>query len=251
MKVKNLKKRIREKNVTIGTWLTIGHTSIVEIIAESSFDWITIDIEHNLINPENLKNLILAGQSRGLAVLVRVPSINEVDIKYALDAGADGIIAPMVNNLNDAKRLISFSYYPPIGKRGVGLSRAQRFGKNFNGYLKWASEELILIAQIESKEAIDNLEELCQISEIDSFMIGPYDLSASLGMPGSFDEPLVKKYLENFKLTCKKYRKATGIHIVPVEPKRAKEALDEGYSFIAFGADFNFLLKGCENVSKI
>ena len=251
MKAKNLKYKIAKGEKTIGTWVTLSNTSIIEILAESSFDWITIDIEHNLINPENLKNLILTGQSRGLAVFVRVPSINEIDIKYALDAGADGIVAPMINTIDDARRLVSFSYYPPIGKRGVGLSRAQGFGKNFDSYLKWASKELILIGQIESKEAIDNLEELCQISQIDSFMIGPYDLSASLGKPGKFDEPVVKKCLEKFKMTCREYKKATGIHIVPIEPNGVKNSIDEGFSFIAFGTDFNFLLKGCENVPEI
>lgn len=251
MKAKNLKKRIRENNLTIGTWLTIGHSSVVEVLTKYNFDWIAIDIEHNLINLDLLRHLIIAGQAKNTAMFVRVAKNEEVSIKYALDAGADGIIVPMINSLKDAEDLISNSYYPPKGKRGVGLSRAQGYGDNFTEYLKWAEHELTVIGQIEHIDAINNLDSISKISGIDALMIGPYDLSASMGYHGEFDNPKVKQAIEKFNKICKKNLMSKGIHIVDIEEERVLDAVRENYSFIAYGTDFNYLKKGLKSKTNI
>lgn len=251
MKTRNLKKRIRENNLTIGTWLTIGHTSIVEILSQYKFDWIAIDIEHNLINLDSLRNLIIAGQANNTAMFVRVAKNEEVNIKYALDAGADGIIVPMINSVEDAENLISYTYYPPKGKRGVGLSRAQGYGDNFNEYLEWTENELVVIAQIEHIDSINELELIAKNGGIDALMIGPYDLSASMGFPGEFDKVEVKQAIKRFNTVCKKNSMTSGIHIVPIEEKRVNRAIMDNYSFIAYGTDFNFLKKGLNTKQNI
>lgn len=251
MKVKNLKKRIKEKKLTIGTWLTIGHTSVVEVLSQAKLDWIAIDVEHNLISLDTLKHLIIAGQASNTAVFVRVAKNDEVSIKYALDAGADGIIAPMINSAEDAEKLVSYAYYPPTGKRGVGLSRAQGYGDNFSQYLEWVENELTVIGQIEHIDAINNLESITKIDGIDALMIGPYDLSASMGHPGQFDRPEVKKAIEKFNVVCKQNQMASGIHIVPIEEYRVEDAVKENYSFIAFGTDFNFMKAGLKSMDKL
>lgn len=250
MKAKKLKKRIKENKLTIGTWLTIGHTSVVEVLTQAKFDWITIDIEHNLIGLDTLRHLIIAGQANNTAMFVRVAKNDEVSIKYALDAGADGIIAPMINSAEDAEKLVSYAYYPPKGKRGVGLSRAQGYGDNFSQYLKWVEKELTIIGQIEHIDAINDLESISKVDGIDALMIGPYDLSASMGYPGKFDRPDVKEAIEKFNVICKKNQMASGLHIVPIEEYRVQNAKNENYSFIAFGTDFNFMKAGLKSMLK-
>lgn len=251
MKAKNLKERIKENQLTIGTWLTIGHTSIVEVLSQAKFDWLAIDVEHNLINLDTLRHLIIAGQANNIAMFVRVAKNDEVSIKYALDAGADGIIVPMINSEEDAEKLVSYAYYPPKGKRGVGLSRAQGYGDNFNQYLDWVEKELTVIGQIEHIDAINDLESITKVDGIDALMIGPYDLSASMGYPGQFDRPDVKEAIEKFNVVCKKNQMASGLHIVPIEACRVENALKENYSFIAFGTDFNFMKAGLKSMDKL
>ena len=241
MRNTTIKKKINSGEITIGTWVTIGHSSIVEILCDAGFDWLTIDLEHNTINQENLRNLIIAGQAKNIPMFVRVPKNDEVFIKKALDAGADGLIIPMINSGQDALDAKNYSYYPPIGKRGVGLSRAQGYGNNFDNYIKWNSKNLTIIAQIEHIDAINNLEEIVKVKEIDALMIGPYDLSASLGIPGKFDNQVVKDALDTFISKSKKNTTSIGQHIVPLDDWRFKDAVENGYSFIAFGTDFQFL----------
>ena len=251
MKARNLKKRIMDNKTTIGTWLTIGHTSVIELLAQANFDWIAIDIEHNLIGLDTLRNLIIAGQACNTAIFVRVAKNDELCIKYALDAGADGIIVPMINSLGDAEKLVSYAYYPPTGKRGVGLSRAQGYGTNFSKYLDWAEKELTVIGQIEHIDAIDDLELIIKVKGIDALMIGPYDLSASIGYPGKYDHNDVKKAIQHFNYVCKKNQMASGLHIVPIEISRVQEAISDNYSFIAFGTDFNFIKAGMKSMFEL
>ena len=233
MKAINLKKRIKDSHLTIGTWLTFGHTSIVEVLTQAKFDWIAIDVEHNLISLDTLRHLIITGQANNTAMFVRVAKNDETSIKHALDAGADGIIVPMINSAEDAKKLISYAYYPPKGKRGVGLSRAQGYGDTFHDYLDWVDKELTVIGQIEHIDAINDIESITKVEGIDALMIGPYDLSASMGHPGQFDRADIKDAIEKFNTVCKKNQMASGLHIVPIEEHRLENAIKENYSFIA------------------
>lgn len=241
MRDNSVKSRIRNGEITMGSWVTIGHPSVVEIMAHESFDWLTVDMEHNLIDPSALRELITAGQLHGKAMFVRVPKNDDVYIKHALDAGADGIIVPMVSTIEDARNAVNHCYYPPKGTRGVGLSRAQGYGKKFEEYKRWVDDNLTIIVQLEHYKAIENLRDIAAVEEIDAFMIGPYDLSASLGFPGKFDLPIVKESIDKFRETCIEKDLSMGLHIVPIEPKRIDKAIEEQFSFIAFGTDFQFM----------
>lgn len=251
MKDTSIRSRIRKGDVTVGTWVTIGHTSIIEILCDAGFDWLTIDLEHNTIHQETLRHLIIAGQAKGVAMFVRVPKNDEVYIKQALDAGADGLVVPMIDSHEDAIKAVQHAYYPPKGSRGVGLSRAQRYGEAFEEYLGWANTNLTIIAQIEHIDAIEQLEKIASVDEIDALMIGPYDLSASMGYPGQFDRQDVKEAIKKFNIVCKNKEMASGLHIVPIEENRVKSAIIEEYSFIAFGTDFNFLKAGLKSMNKL
>lgn len=251
MKDSNIRSRIRKREVTIGTWVTIGHTTIIEILCDAGFDWLTIDLEHNTINQETMRHLIIAGQAKGVAMFVRVPKNDEVYIKQALDAGADGLIIPMVDSHENALKAIQHAYYPPKGSRGVGLSRAQGYGEAFEEYLDWANKNLTIIAQIEHIDAIEQLGEIARVDEIDALMIGPYDLSASLGKPGQFDDEMVNTALDDFMRITDHCKVNIGQHIVPLEQWRFEDALKKGYSFIAYGTDFQFLRESKKEVNSL
>ena len=140
MKNKTLKRKLKKNRLTVGSWITIGHPAIPEILFNAGFEWLAIDMEHNTIDKSMMQNLISVIQSKDIAALVRVEKNDEVFIKHALDSGADGIIVPMIKSKNDAINAVEYAKYPPLGKRGVGLSRAQNYGQNFEDYKKWQEE---------------------------------------------------------------------------------------------------------------
>lgn len=251
MKNTTLKKKLRNKEQSIGSWITIPNQSVIDILSEAGFEWLTVDMEHTSIDYNELQILIGFIQAHGMAALVRVSKNEEVPIKRALDAGADGIIVPMVKNKVDMEMAVDFAKYPPVGKRGVGLSRAQRFGYGFEEYKSWVQEDLVIIAQIEHIDAISNLEEIATNEHLDGMIVGPYDLSGSLGIPGQYNESIVIEALEKLEDFCEKNNKSLGFHVIDPDMEKVKTKFDEGYSFIAFSTDFLFMgRKATEEMNK-
>jgi len=245
---KDLKSRLKRKDLTIGSWITIGHPSIAEIMSMNDFDWLTIDLEHSPISLNQAQQLIQVIELSGITPLVRVGENNPNIIKRVMDAGAHGVIVPMVNSKEDALKALEAVKYPPIGTRGVGLARAQGYGLDFSGYLKWVNEKSILIVQIEHYEAVNNLEQILEINEIDGFMVGPYDLSASLGKPGNFDHPEVKDAINKVMNIASKFDNAVpGFHVIQPAAEEVINKIKEGYKFIAFSLDTLFLSMNCKN----
>ena len=251
MKNKILKNKLNHNEITIGSWVTIGHPSIPEILSNAGFDWLTIDMEHNSIDNSMMQSLISVIQSKDMAALVRVSENKEVAIKHALDAGADGIIVPMIKNKDDAKKAIEYAKYPPLGKRGVGLSRAQNYGFSFDDYKEWQANNLVVIAQIEHIDGVNNLKEIIEVEGIDAIIIGPYDLSGSLGYPGDFSKPELQMALNNVIKTCKTSNFPLGYHIVDPDPELVKLKIKEGYNFIAFSTDFYFIGDAAKKMMKL
>lgn len=246
MKNKTLKLKLKNGQKTIGSWITIPSPNIIEILGQYEFDWLCLDIEHNMFNQETIVNLIRLIQSFDIAALVRVSSNDEVVIKHVMDAGADGVIIPMVKSRIDARSAVNSVYYPPQGKRGVGLSRAQKYGSGFLEYQDWLKNNAVIIAQIEHYEAISNLSQIVTTDGIDGVLIGPYDLSASMGYPGEFQRPDVQEQLQSFKTICEKHKVSFGLHIVDPDKNELQNKVEEGYNLVAFGTDFNFLRKGLD-----
>lgn len=238
---KTLRKRIKTGELTLGSWITIGHPNVAEILANAGFDWLVIDIEHNPIDISVVQTLITTIQSKGVAAFVRVSKNEEVVIKHVLDAGADGIIVPMICSKNDAIQAVNYAKYPPKGKRGVGLARAQQYGRQFDEYKRWVDENLVVIAQIEHIDGINNLEEIISVDGIDGTIIGPYDLSGSMGMPGEFERPIVIDALKKYIDVCKAHKFPMGFHVVNTNPAKIQEKINDGYTFVAYGTDFLFM----------
>ena len=228
-------------NKSIGSWVTLNNPSIAEIMADAGFDWLCIDLEHTTIDYTEAQLMILAIQSKGLMAFVRVGENNARIIKRVLDAGADGIIVPSVNSALEAQKAVDSIKYPPEGKRGVGLARAQSYGFSFDTYRDIKAKEIKLIVQIEHINAINELDAIIQTDGVDGTFIGPYDLSGSMGKPGQWDEPDVKAAIKIYEETAKKYNKLIGFHVVSPDYKLVEEKISQGYDFIAFGFDAMFL----------
>lgn len=243
MKNNLLKKALANQSTSIGSWVTIGNASIIEIMAKADFDWLTIDMEHTSIDFNEGESLIRTIQAHDIPALVRVGKNEELGIKRVLDAGADGIIIPMVNTKQDAIKGLNYCYYPPKGSRGVGLNRAQGYGLNagFKDYIDWQTEDLVVIIQIEHINGVKNIDEILSIEGIDGVIIGPYDLSSSLGYAGQFDHPEVLEAIAKVKLACKTRKVSLGFHVIDPDYEKAKLKLEQGYNFIALSTDFLFL----------
>lgn len=238
---RNLKARLRACELTIGSWITLGHAAIGEIMGRAGFDWITIDLEHSTIDLEGMQHLIRTIDLLGCVPLVRLSSNDPIQIKRVLDAGAGGIIVPNVKTAAEAEAIVQAVYYPPIGSRGVGLARAQGYGASFEAYKKTLLESLIIVVQIEHVDAVNNLESILSIPEIDAFMVGPYDLSGSIGEPGNFETPLFKELIEATSQAAQKLKKCSGIHVVEPDQKKMQRAVADGYRMIAYSVDIRML----------
>ncbi|SVD84446.1 uncharacterized protein METZ01_LOCUS437300, partial [marine metagenome] len=191
-----LGRRFQLDRPTIGTWLTLNDPAVAELMAAAGFDWLVVDLEHSLLTLERAGELIRVIELCGSTPLVRLTSIDLDQIKRVMDAGAHGVVVPMVLCADDAERAVAGTRYPPAGTRGVGLGRAHGYGVGFQEYWDWQVDEPIVIVQIEHRLALDNLDEIFAVPGVDGLLIGPYDLSASMGIPGKFDDPLYTNSLE-------------------------------------------------------
>ncbi len=230
-----------KKNFSLGSWITFTNVASAEIMAKSGFDWLAIDMEHSAITLYHTQRLIQVIDLAGCASFVRVGENNPNLIKRVMDAGTCGVIVPMVNSKDDAIKAVNAVKYPPLGTRGVGLARAQGYGLDFEKYKKWVNKNSIVIAQIEHIEAIDALPEILTVRGVDASMIGPYDLSASLGYPGDFKRKEFRSALRRYLEVCKEFNKPAGIHSVTPDCASLKGRIKEGFKFAAFSFDALFL----------
>jgi 2-dehydro-3-deoxyglucarate aldolase len=157
----------------------------------------------------------------------------------------------MICSKAEAVQAVNYAKYPPEGKRGVGLARAQQYGTGFDAYKEWVKTDLVVIAQIEHIDGINDLENIINVNGIDGAFIGPYDLSGSLGIPGKYDEPIVIEALERFKAVCLKKGISMGFHVIDPQSDRLQAKIDEGYNFLAFSTDFLFMGANARNEMKI
>jgi 2-dehydro-3-deoxyglucarate aldolase len=236
-----LKARLARKELSIGSWLTFGFPPVAEMLARSGFEWLVVDQEHTAIGQSEAQALIQVISLAGCIPLVRVASNDLTRIKHALDAGAHGVVVPMVNSAADARAAVAAAHYPPVGIRGAGLSRAQDYGLGFQRYQGWAKAETVVIVQIEHHEAVDALESILAVDGVDGFIVGPYDLSASLGLAGEWEHPTVRGALERVEAVMRGHAKPGGFHVVHSDREALKRRIDAGYRFISWGDDMVFL----------
>jgi len=249
-----LKTKLLNNQLTIGAWITLGHPTIAEIFSNAGFDWVTIDLEHSVISLRDAEELIRTVELSGTTPLVRLTSNSPEQIKRVMDAGSHGIIVPMVNSVDDAVKAIQSVRYPTTGTRGVGLARAQRWGNRFSEYLDWLEKESVVIVQIEHIDAANCIEEILDVEGVDGLIIGPYDLSGSMGIPGQFDDPDFIDVMNKIKTAASNKNKTSGVHVVEPDPIELQKRINEGYRFIAYSLDTRMLdvvSRSClDNINK-
>ena len=240
-----LKSKLKNNMLTVGSWITLAHPAIAEIMSRRGFDWVTIDLEHSMINIQEAEELIRVIDLCGNTPLVRLSSNDPVQIKRVMDAGSVGIILPMVRSLEDINKAFSAIHYPPTGTRGVGLARAQGYGARFQEYKNWLGENAVLIAQIEKIDAVNNIDSILSSEKVDGYLIGPYDLSASMGVPGDLDHPDVLTAIKKIKHAGLTANKPGGLHVVEADPKKLDSLVKDGFLFLAYSVDIRMLDISC------
>ena len=247
----NLKLKLRDRLQIFAGWTSLSHPSVTEIFARSGVDFVGIDIEHSTISQEQSQRIIAACQGNGTLCMPRIASHNMEAIKRLLDSGADGIIVPMVNTPEEVEQLISWCKYPPMGKRSFGISRGQGYGFDFHNYTKTWNESSTLIIQIESIQGVENIDKLLSYPEIDGAMIGPYDLSGSLGIPGQLDHSLVVEAGKKVIAACAQYGKACGTQLIEPDFENVNTAFSAGYTFVVLASDIFLLWKWSEKMGTM
>jgi 2-dehydro-3-deoxyglucarate aldolase len=236
---------------TIGTWITTYNPSALDVISKCNFDWICIDMEHSSITLDQLQNLLNVLDKNKTDSFVRVSENNKTEIKKVLDLGAKGIIVPMVNTAIQAKNAISYATHPPKGQRGFGLARAQGYGYDLKNYEK-ISRNIKIVIQIETIEGINNFEKILKVKGLYSTLIGPRDLSGSIGKAGDFKNKKLLKALQKYEKLSKTNKVSMGIHMAYPKPNILNSFIRKGYKFVAIGTDMTFLGNSCrETLSKI
>jgi len=236
-----VKEILKSGGVTIGTWLNFAHTSNAEILASSGFEFVGIDMEHSVIDLYEMQNVIMAVESAGACPLVRLTSNDPNQAKQVMDAGAYGVLVPMVKTAEEAELAVRSVKYPPQGMRSVGIGRAHKYGYAFDEYFKMANRESLVIIQIEHIDALGEIDSIFSVEGVDAYMIGPYDLSGSMGIAGEVRHPEMLRVQREILAAAKKHKVAAGIFIIYPHEAAMKEYLREGYQFFVIGSDLIFL----------
>lgn len=251
MKKNKLKTALSKSEQTYGCWVTLAHPLIPEILAPAGFDWLVVDMEHSSIGLNELLPLLISIEANDMVPLVRVGENNANLIKRVMDAGAYGVIVPNVNNAQDAQKAVDSVRYPPYGKRGVGLYRAQRYGQGFEVYKKWLVNESVVIIQIEHIDAVEEIEAIFSVKGINAFVIGPYDLSGSMGKPGQFHDKDVWMAIEKVLEAARRHKIVAGFHSVPFDARQAIRRREQGFQFLGFSLDSIILGESAAAALKI
>jgi len=233
------------QRLSIGSWIQLGHPGVAEIMASSGFDWLAIDLEHSTITLREAEDLIRVIDLKGVIPLIRLSSNDAEQIKRVMDAGAHGVIVPMVKTPEEARYAVNAVRYPPEGERSIGLARAQGYGTDFERYFEWQKTESLVIVQIEHIDAVNNLEGILTVPGIDAYIVGPYDLTGSLGIPGDFEAQQYLDAINQIQRISHRLQIPGGIHIVEPDPKALHEAVRAGNKFIAYGVDTRMLDTSC------
>jgi 2-dehydro-3-deoxyglucarate aldolase/4-hydroxy-2-oxoheptanedioate aldolase len=214
---------------------------VADILSRVGFDFLWIENEHAPMDALEAQTLIQATGGR-CACLVRIPDKAEVWVKKALDVGCAGIVVPQVRSAEEARQVVEWSLFPPEGRRSVGVARAHGYGMTFQEYVETANEDLVIVLQAEHVEAVEQIDEIVRVEGVDAVLIGPFDLSGSLGVLGQVDHPAVLEAIE----TIREAGQAAGmpLGIFAPDAAMARQYLEQGFTLIALAMDAFFLWQG-------
>jgi 2-dehydro-3-deoxyglucarate aldolase len=237
--VQEIRQLLSSGGVTVGGWMQLTDSSVAELMGAAGYDWVAVDLEHGRYSEPQLVDIFRAIQLGGTVPMARVGEVSAYAIKAALESGAQGVILPMIESAAQLRQAIAWAHYPPRGQRGVGYSRANLWGQNFDGYRN--NFDPLIVAQIEHIDAVRAIPEILQLPGLDALMVGPYDLSASMGLTGQFDHPDFKAALATVLSACSERGMPAGQHVVKPGVAQLDAAIASGYRFIAYCTDAIFL----------
>lgn len=243
----DLRKTLKSGKPVIGTWLNSGSAAIAELLASCGFDFVCVDVEHSAVDVPQVQGLfqaITAGRP-DCAPFVRLHGVDYALVKRYLDAGARGVVCPLVNTAADAHLLVDAVKYPPMGRRGVGFCRANKFGMRVTDEFEQANDKIVTAIQIEHIDGVRNLDSILSVPGIDAVFIGPYDLTASMGIAAQFDHPAYKLARDQILRACQKAGIVPGIHVVQPNPDELQQRAEEGYRLLAYSLDITMLMNSC------
>ena len=243
--IQKIRKYLAEGKVVVGSWQQLPCTELAELMGSLGFTFIGIDLEHSNITRQQLPNIFRALELRNTLPLARIAKPDPYLAVEAMEQGAGGIVVPQVRNKKQILDIKDAIAYPPNGSRGLGFNRANAYGYEFHKHLNGMGQNPLLITMIEHHEAIENLDDIVSV-DVDAALIGPYDLSASIGCAGNFTTPEFQNQLEAYKKGCKRNNVPLGYHIpgnhLSADPEEEYYIRKkEGYTFIVYSGDVNFL----------
>ena len=249
MRINPVKRLLRAGKPVVGTWLSLGSITAARFMARAGFDYLTVDVEHSLVNVETTTHMLASIADAGCVPLVRVPSCRHDHIKRVLDNGGYGIVVPMVLSRQEAAEAVAACHYPPRGNRSVGGSvHALNFAATPADYYAKVDDEVLVVLQCEHIQAVRNFEEIYSVPGIDAVFVGPNDLNASMrdadGRPPAPE--VFKQALADILAACKRLKVPAGIHTFSVE--EAKMRIDEGWQFIAVNSELKFMTEAAKQV---
>jgi len=243
--LKSFRQRLQAGEVLLSTLVSLPSPEVVELLSKLNFDWLFIDGEHGPFGTLEMQRMLQA-VGKNCPCLIRVPSNDLVYIKQALDIGAAGIIVPQINDADEAKAAVRATKYPTQGNRGVGLARAHEYGISFTDYLAKADSDTCVVIQAETQGAIEHIDEIVKIKDVDAILIGPYDLSANLGYTGQIDHPEVVAAINNVERACKQADVKLGYFGVNAESVLPYK--EKGFTLLTIGVDSLFVLNSAQQL---
>ncbi len=253
MKTNPVKKALRAGEPQIGTWLSLESIFATRFMARVGFPWLTVDIEHSPVNWETAAHMFAAIADAGCVPLARVPRGDHDLIKRVLDAGAMGIVVPMVNTVEEARDAIAAAKYPPQGNRSVGGAiHCLNFGATAGDYYKHANDEILVVLQTESPEGVRNAKEIYSLPGVDAIFVGPNDLKFQMRnetadgqdpTPEAFEE-----MLQQILRTGKEVGTPVGLHVLTVEDTQRR--VEQGWQFIALASELKFMVNEASRIVK-
>lgn len=247
--MKSLKDRLKAGEAVHGCWLNSGSSLDAEIVGKVGFDWVTIDLEHGVGMEYDLPGQLQALSVGSTTPVVRVEALVRQRVGRALDLGAQGILFPMIKNLDEAKQAATFMRYPPEGVRGMAtMTRAVEFGLQFDKYYQETTRQLLGILQIENTEVLKYLDDVAKLDAIDVLFVGPADMTLSLGVFKEYQHPTFIEVLKKVQKAADKYGKSTGV--LMASPTEYEKYYEIGFRFLGCGSDSAFVLWGAQDMVK-
>jgi 4-hydroxy-2-oxoheptanedioate aldolase len=250
MRANHVRRRLATGEPSVGTWLALPSPEGAEYVGTLGFDWLVIDAEHNPVDIRTLALMFGAIGRSGTAPMVRIPWNSPENFKRVLDAGAWGIVVPMVNSREEAERAVEAMRYPPVGARSVGGGRhSMSFGTAATDYYAHANDELLLVLQIEHINGVENADDILSVPGVDACFIGPNDMAASmglgLGVPLESDNPRLVEAIQHVREASVRNGVAPGVHCSGADG--VNQRIDEGFQFLALASELRYLMGGLKD----